>query len=100
MNIHATGVVIDPDPRARATALLARYPDLSAQELQELEHWFRKEATALDMGMLASEPRVAAQLRAYRKAHHERFTMRDMAVAAIFLAIAAGAVGALLMMAP
>jgi tellurite resistance protein len=90
--------VIDADPRARATALLSRYPDLSEQELGELDHWFRKQATALDVGLLASEPSVAAQFRAYRNLHHDRFTTRDMLLAATFLGVAVAAVGGMLML--
>jgi hypothetical protein len=92
--------VIDADPRARATALLSRYPDLSEQELGELEHWFRKDASALDVGLLASDPGIATQFRAYRNRHHDRFTLRDILLAVAFLAIATAAVGAMLVMVP
>lgn len=81
-------------------ALLARYPDLNDTQLAELESWFRHEASALDVGLLASDPDVAAQFRAYRKAHHDRFTARDIVIALAFVTVAAGTVGAMLLMVP
>lgn len=83
-----------------ARALLARYPDLDALELARLEHWFRKEASALDVGLLASEEALATQFRAYRKDHHDRFTPRDILIATVFVVVAAALVGAMLMIVP
>ncbi|KQM19522.1 hypothetical protein [Novosphingobium sp. Leaf2] len=83
-----------------ARALLARYPHLDVHELAQLEHWFRKEASALDVGLLASEADLAAQFRAYRKDHHDRFTARDILIATAFVAVAATLVGAMLIMVP
>lgn len=64
--------------RKRVTALLSRYPNLSASELEDVHHWFKRVATALDMGLLASDPEVAPQYRAYRSEHIDRFELKDI----------------------
>jgi hypothetical protein len=99
MATHSTGV-IDVDSRAEATVLLARYPDLSEREFDLLHHWFKRVAGPLDVGLLASDPAIAEQYLAYRKAHHDRFTAKDIAMAALFVAIAACLVGIFVMMVP
>jgi len=90
----------DLDTRAHAAALLARYPDLSESELGELHHWFKRVAGPLDVGLLASDPAVAQQYRAYSDAHQDRFSARDIGIAALFVAITAGAIGIIVMMMP
>ncbi|MFC0204550.1 hypothetical protein [Novosphingobium soli] len=81
--------------RAHAAALMARYPHLTDTELDSLTHWFRREASALDVGLLASDPAVAAQYRAYSKAHRDRLTARDLLLGALLLALAAAAIALL-----
>lgn len=88
------------DDRVQAGVLLARYPDLSEREFDVLDHWFRRVASPLDVGLLASDPAIAEQYLAYRKAHHDRFTGKDIAMAALFVAIAACVVGIFMMMVP
>lgn len=88
------------DSRAQASDLLARYPHLSEHELDALRHWFKRVAGPLDVGLLASDPAVAEQYRAYSKAHHDRFTAKDIAIGALFAAIAACVVGIVIMMVP
>jgi len=65
------------DERARIATLLARYPELPDRELDHVHAWFRKGASALDLGLLASDPAVASQYRAYRADHHDRITPTD-----------------------
>jgi hypothetical protein len=74
------------DERVRIAALLARYPDLPAKDLDRIHHWFRKDATALDLGLLASDPSVHESYRAYRADHYDRIKPADLARAAIFIA--------------
>ncbi|HUD28507.1 MAG TPA: hypothetical protein VMQ93_06515 [Novosphingobium sp.] len=101
MATTSPGVIdADIDGRADATVLLARYPDLSERELDMLHHWFRRVAGPLDVGMIASDATVAEQYLAYRKAHHDRFSARDIAIGALFAAIAACVVGIVVMMVP
>jgi len=101
MATKSTGVVHAPvhaDERAQVTELLARYPDLSERELDAVKTWFKRTAGPLDVGMLASDTTIAEQYRAYRKDHHDRFSARDIGIAAVFLAITACIVGLIAMM--
>jgi hypothetical protein len=101
MATKSTGVFdAEADGRAEAAMLLARYPDLSERELGELQHWFKRVAGPLDVGLLASDPAIAERYRAYRQDHHDRFSARDVAIAALFAAVAACAVGIMIMMVP
>jgi hypothetical protein len=101
MTIQTAGVSHADNPaRAQAAGLLARYPELSEAEFDRLHHWFRREAGPLDVGLLASDPAIAEPYRAYRKRHHDRFTPRDMAVAAGFVVFAVGIFGGIVMMVP
>ena len=81
--------------RERVVALLTRYPDLSPDEVR---HWFKQVATSLDMGLLASDPAVAPQYRAYRSDHHDRFELKDIVKIAAVLGIAIVVVAALVLL--
>ena len=53
--------VIAAEERERIAALLARYPNLSRGELEEIHNWFDRVASALDIGLLSSQsPRSTA----------------------------------------
>ncbi|WP_159977541.1 MULTISPECIES: hypothetical protein [unclassified Novosphingobium] len=100
MAIESTGVVDAPvhaDERAQVTLLLARYPDLSERELDAVNNWFKRTAGPLDVGLLASDTTIAEQYRAYRKDHYDRFSAKDIGIAALFLAITACIVGIIAM---
>lgn len=74
---------------------LARYPDISGTELATLKSWFMREASALDVGTLASNERIAAQYARFRADHLDAWRPRDAANALLWL-LAAGAVIALI----
>ena len=64
-----------PDERRIAIeALIARYPDLSKGDLAQVLRWFRKEATAYEVAMLASNEGLAAPYRKLRNEHLDRLT--------------------------
>lgn len=88
MNMTNAGVVAD-DQRAHIANLLSRYPDNTEAELAELGRWFKRSATALDIGILASDPATADAYRAYRAAHVDRFKPADLIRAAAFIAVVA-----------
>jgi hypothetical protein len=88
------------DERARIAALLTQYPELPAGELDRIHHWFRKGASALDLGMLASDPHVAPQYRAYRADHYDRITPADYLRAAAFVGAAVALVILVALMMP
>jgi hypothetical protein len=82
------------EERARIAALLSRYPNLAEDELAAIDRWFRKDATALDIGMLASDESIVAQYRAYRAEHYDRFKPGDYGRASAFvLGVAAVVLG-------
>lgn len=73
------------DERARIAALLTRYPELPADDLDRIHRWFHKGATALDLGLLASDPGVAERYRAYRADHYDRIKPADIGRAAMVI---------------
>ncbi len=80
------------DQAARAEAALAQYPHLDAQTLDELVRWFRKEASALDVGMIASNPELDAQYQQFKRDHLGKFGAADLVPAAVIAGVAAGAI--------
>lgn len=64
--------------RAHVEALLAAYPDVTPTEHTLLVNWFRKEASSLDIGMVASNPDIARGYRLFRQQHVDRFTLADV----------------------
>lgn len=76
------------DDRASIAALLTRYPELPASDLDRIHRWFRKGATALDLGLLASEPEVSERYRAYRADHYDRIKPSDITRAAAIIGVA------------
>lgn len=100
MSIQNSGVVA-ADERAQIAALLARYPDgLSPSELEEIHNWFDRVATPLDLGLLAGDPEVAAQYRAYRAEHVDKFKPRDIGKAIVFVGAIVAVASAITLLAP
>jgi hypothetical protein len=75
--------------RMQIEAALADYPHVSKESLGGLLHWFRKEASALDVAMLASNEAIAEPYRRFRADHIDRMTPQDVMKGLLF----AGAVG-------
>lgn len=88
------------EERERIAALLSRYPALAPDELEQVKRWFRNGASALDLGLLASDPEIARQYRAYRAEHYDRITASDWRRAALFVASAVAVVGGIAAMMP
>lgn len=82
--------------RTQVESALAEYPDLSGERLDALVNWFRKEASALDVAMIASNERIADRYRRFREDHIDRLRPRD-AIRAIVFAAAISAVIALIL---
>jgi len=80
------------EQRARIEAVLTKYPDIDADALAELLKWFRKEASALDVGMIASDPQLIDQYRAFKADHLDPFSGADVLRAIAFVVVACGAV--------
>lgn len=78
--------------RAHVEALLTAYPDVTPEERQLMVNWFRSEASALDVALVASNPAAERGYRRFRSENVDRFTIRDMVYALGFAAIIAAAV--------
>lgn len=78
----ATGVA----RRAQIEAALARYPHLSEEHVTAIKTWFRNEASALDVAMIASNERITESYRRFRADHIDRLTGRDIIRAILFTA--------------
>lgn len=72
--------------RAQIEATLADYPHLSGERLDELIHWFRHEASALDVGHVASNEAIAERYRRFRADHIDPVKGRDIFRGLMFLA--------------
>lgn len=78
--------------RAHVEALLGAYPDVTPQECEIIVNWFRNDASALDVALVASNPAAERGYRRFRAEHIDRFTPKDMAKALGFALIVAMAV--------
>lgn len=83
---------------ARIVAMFAAYPDISQEDERELIQWYRKEASALDVGLIASDPDLKPGLDRFRARHVNRFTFTDILMAAAFVAIFLGFAALLLVL--
>jgi hypothetical protein len=68
--------------RARIEAMIALYPDTTAEQLQELVHWFKHDATALDVGMVSSNPDIHEAYVQFRTQELDRLKVKDYALIA------------------
>lgn len=78
--------------RMQIEAALADYPHVSRESLGGLIHWFRREASALDVATLASNQAIAEPYRRFRADHIDRITLQDVMKGLAFAAAVAGAV--------
>ena len=64
--------------RAQIEAALADYPHLSEERLAAVIRWYRRDASAFDVAMLASNEAIAEPYRRFRADHIDRLTGRDV----------------------
>jgi len=83
-----------PQRRAFAEKILARYPELGREELAELLHWYRREASSMDVALLASNEGIRERYRAFRRDHVEQLGAKAKAITALIALGIAGAAGA------
>jgi len=72
--------------RAQVEAALARYPDLDRDRIDELIHWFRKEASARDVAMIACNEAILESYRRFRADHIDPLTAGDVGKVILVLA--------------
>lgn len=84
------------EARARIEAVLAEYPHVGPEGLDELLTWFRKEASSLDVALIASNPAIAEPYARFRADHIDplrgKDVVRGVLVAALVVAIVAAIV--------
>ncbi len=72
----------DENPRAERRAYieaaLAEYPHVDPEKLAELLHWFKNEASALDVGLIASDPKLREPYQRLKARHLDRFRGVDL----------------------
>lgn len=82
--------------RAEIERALARYPHLTPEGLAELADYFTREASALDVGLIASNEVVADHYQRFRADHLDPLRPRDWLRGIVFaLAICAALVAML-----
>ena len=73
---------IDSAPREtrrdQMASLLAKYPGVHTDELTDLLHWFKREASALDVGLISSDPNLRAPYESLKKDHLDRLNGADL----------------------
>jgi hypothetical protein len=72
--------------RAQIEAALARYPDLEHHRIDDLIHWFHKEASARDIAMIACNEAILEPYRRFRADHIDPLTVRDVGKVIVILA--------------
>ena len=72
--------------RAFIEGLLTRYPLIDSSELHDLKRWFGKEATTLDVGLIASDPSLAKPYRRFADEHIDPLSKIDLLYAALTIA--------------
>jgi len=65
--------------RAHVEALPAGYPDVTPEEHGMLVTYFKREANALDVGLIASNEQIGRGYARFRADHLDRFTWADLA---------------------
>jgi hypothetical protein len=68
------------DAHARIHALVGAYPNLTEDELGDLLHWYRHEASAYDAAMLSARDDIRMGYKRFYKDHIERISPRDVVV--------------------
>jgi hypothetical protein len=88
MQTTSSGALAGTDRFDYVESLIARYPNTTEAEVEDLKRWFKKEASAFDVASLASKDSIHAGYKAFRADHIDRFRAKDYAVAAAALAFA------------
>jgi len=80
MSITQAGGAVGAERFEHIEALLKSYPNISEDQLKELKIWWNKEASALDVGLLASKDDLQANYRRFRAEHIDAFKAKDVAL--------------------
>jgi hypothetical protein len=78
--------------RAHIEAVLASYPHVGPEETALLISWFRKEASALDVGIIASDPLLDKNYQQFKADHLDRIRGADLVRAFLLVSTAVVAI--------
>jgi hypothetical protein len=92
MQTTSSGVLPGADRFDYIESLIARFPNTTEAEVEDLKRWFKKEASAFEVASLASKESIHARYAAFRSEHIDRFRAKDYAVAAAALTLAAAVI--------
>lgn len=83
--------------RAHIETVLADYPRIEPEQTETLLRWFRKEATALDVGLIASDPQLAEPYRRFRAEHLDRLSGADIVRALLVVCVVVAGIVAIVL---
>lgn len=95
----AVEATVDERRYARVEALLAKYPAVSDAELAEMVEWFEREASAYDIGVIASNESIRSGYRKFRAEHIDALTFMDVWRAIVFVVLAGAAIAGIIWLA-
>ena len=79
-----------PDPiksvqrRLEVEARLAEYPELTSDKVIDLIYWFKREATAMEVATVASNPEIQDRYRQFRDRHLDKLSTGEIVLATGF----------------
>jgi hypothetical protein len=62
-------VPADAGREGQIAALLERYPDITASEIEDIKTWWMRKASSLDIALLSGRQDIAEGYAAFRKDH-------------------------------
>ena len=86
MTVSQEGAADGAARRSNIEAILADYPNIRTDQLEDLLLWFRREASSMDVAMVASNESIREGYSQFRAEHLDRFKARDLAYAAAVVA--------------
>jgi hypothetical protein len=81
--------------RACVAEVLAAYPEIDEKCLADILHWIKKEASSLDVALLASDPKAAEGYRRFHADHLDRLTPGDIVKGILFVVAVAAVIAAI-----
>jgi len=76
--MHETTTLLEGDRKKHIEIALANYPSVDAGTLADLLKYFREEASALDVGLIASDPRLEPRYRLLKSDHLDQFSGKEI----------------------
>lgn len=67
--------------RLQIEATLAEYPSVSPDKIIDVIYWFKREATAMEVASVASNPDLQTNYRSFRDRHLGKLSMGELIVA-------------------